>query len=720
MTVSTDQHVEYILLAEFDIDKGASLAHQYPNPPGTDEGILAELMLPDGAHMRSEDWTIFFLNQRIPDPENIDAEDNQDEADRKPLLYVLNLVRTKHDASVKRGAMVKAMAICTRHQYLHIYKPLLLLALDNYFQTRSIATLEFLYKAVNSMDLSQIPHFTWHEKQILRAFEGKDMFEEKFVEMEEGGDHTRVQSFAGNLQTSMVNLSGGEDHKRGTYIDLASGQRREVLHFSGKDRHFFETKVVYDGIKLPIRVPLTLNPEEVGDFSMIKLISTFTPTTSTAFQHPHHPHLDSSGPLTHPVMLLLNALLTQKRIVFLGYGHPSGEVANYVLAACAMGIEFVTNTFDIYIDPHVSPGFIAGVTNPTFQDHPSWWDVLCDIDTGKIIVSRDIEISPPVTRQPRDPDRLDDNSHTLNRAPSSNSLLTPPIKNDEKAWGKDGRDLLDSEFMADVTLAIQSHYGEMIIRAKFQDYMQRFVRLAAVYEEEYLGSTKIGFNNVNTPDPTGVLGMGVVFTDDTAKNRELIGNINRIEGWRSTISYQYYQKDFQKALQSRSIKNIDMYRQISKLKMLKMMPDNEVETIYKAFLENAVSEEQMHEVRCFGNEQITLDWFAWLLLYLSFNRRIQFLSYLPQHQGGLVPLGFGLFHPSRTVRQYTVDLFNRLGAHTTGNRFIQTLNRFQKLAYERLCHSLPQLAGSGGLAVGLGIRPGSGTSQNEEVALQQT
>lgn len=38
MTGSTDQqHVEYILLAEFDIDKGASLAHQYPTAPGTDE-----------------------------------------------------------------------------------------------------------------------------------------------------------------------------------------------------------------------------------------------------------------------------------------------------------------------------------------------------------------------------------------------------------------------------------------------------------------------------------------------------------------------------------------------------------------------------------------------------------------------------------------------------------------------------------------------------------
>jgi hypothetical protein len=35
---------------------------------------------------------------------------------------VLNLVNTKQDKTVKRGAVVKAMAICTRHPFLHIYK----------------------------------------------------------------------------------------------------------------------------------------------------------------------------------------------------------------------------------------------------------------------------------------------------------------------------------------------------------------------------------------------------------------------------------------------------------------------------------------------------------------------------------------------------------------------------------------------------------------------
>lgn len=36
---------------------------------------------------------------------------------------------------------------------------------------------------------------------------------------------------------------------------------------------------------------------------------------------------------------------------------------------------------------HTSPGYIAGVSNPVFERHPDWWDVLCDMDTGCVIIS---------------------------------------------------------------------------------------------------------------------------------------------------------------------------------------------------------------------------------------------------------------------------------------------------------------------------------------------
>lgn len=78
-------------------------------------------MLPDGAHDRSEDWTVFYLGQ-IP-PLTVDRallckatadlkgkgkaveSDNADSAAEEGdpgLLFVMSLVRTKKDASVRR------------------------------------------------------------------------------------------------------------------------------------------------------------------------------------------------------------------------------------------------------------------------------------------------------------------------------------------------------------------------------------------------------------------------------------------------------------------------------------------------------------------------------------------------------------------------------------------------------------------------------------------
>lgn len=162
------------------------MEHQYPGAISGDENMLAELMLPDQAHVRNQDWTIFFLHkdtseedekealakeeaqvievEKKPDgdtaetdeefdtPESTDEEEGKKETgapeeieleggEGPPLIYVLNLVNTKQDTSAKRfctlnrlrsfasanttidrGAVVKAMAICTRHSFLHIYK----------------------------------------------------------------------------------------------------------------------------------------------------------------------------------------------------------------------------------------------------------------------------------------------------------------------------------------------------------------------------------------------------------------------------------------------------------------------------------------------------------------------------------------------------------------------------------------------------------------------
>lgn len=71
-------------------------------------------------------------------------------------------------------------------------------------------------------------------------------------------------------------------------------------------------------------------------YSLIQLIQTLSNPAVTV-SGPLHPHLHTNGSLTHPVMILFNALVTGKRIIFLGHNRPAGQVSSYVLSACALG-----------------------------------------------------------------------------------------------------------------------------------------------------------------------------------------------------------------------------------------------------------------------------------------------------------------------------------------------------------------------------------------------
>lgn len=162
---STERHVEYILVASFDIDRGSTMEHQYPGAISPDENMLAELMLPDQTHVRSQDWTIFFLHKDAGAEEEemaekearraerlrrrqgksdavargevqeedlsedeSDSEDEDDDESEPPLMYVLNLVNTKKDNTVKRSVHITTFQndadqlqrrCCKSYGYLH-------------------------------------------------------------------------------------------------------------------------------------------------------------------------------------------------------------------------------------------------------------------------------------------------------------------------------------------------------------------------------------------------------------------------------------------------------------------------------------------------------------------------------------------------------------------------------------------------------------------------
>ena len=183
-------------------------------------------MLPEGAHLRKEDSTVFLLPHPLPAdatgdetktakgndrqgddsapvatslPGELQEGEQKEKAKASPgddgvragsplgpayndgegLFFCFNIVRTKMDSSVRRGAIVKAMAIVTRHRYYHVFQPVLSAALEGFFDatdqdtketpargegaggdgddTARTAVLSDLFTCLNALDLSSLP-----------------------------------------------------------------------------------------------------------------------------------------------------------------------------------------------------------------------------------------------------------------------------------------------------------------------------------------------------------------------------------------------------------------------------------------------------------------------------------------------------------------------------------------------------------------------------------
>ena len=673
------------------------MEHQYPGAISPDENMLAELMLPDQTHMRQQDWTMFFLHKDAGNSEeeaaekiarrkdrqrrksarqalaaegheaDQDASDDDDEEEEDddddeslnespPLMYVLNLVNTKLDSSVKRGSIVKAMAICTRHSFLHIYKPLLLLALEDYMKTPTPDTLELLWNSLNAMDVSMVPRFSLHERHILQASDAKDMFVEKFEHMIA---QRQDDEFTGRVA-------------RQPESPTRSGAPQYAVP---RDTHEFESKIVYNGIPIPVKIPTALSPETVGDFSLMKLIQTFADPHRTQPQSfALHPHLTTSGAFTHPIVVLINAILTQKRVIFLGHNRPSGEVAEAVVAACALGSGGVLRGFTRHAFPYTDltkidellkvPGFIAGVTNPAFSYHPEWWDLMCDLPSGRMKISSSIE---PATIT-EGTTYFQQQGHGVSSSLQKDQLASDPTG--------------DAHFMEDINRGIASRCGETIIRAKFRAYITKLTRIAAAFEETVYGASNLtvippaevdkGDNTSSQSDQSSrpmslgtlgrnVKGHGYVWPSEEAKTRELAASAARIEGWRNTRSYYIFISDLASHTKDPSVPSspvglsdilsaqplkayLDLYHSLSKLRTLRLTP-NEAGAIYLAL-----------DAYCTDYDSI-----------------LELLELTPVSEAGLFHLSLGLWHEDNRVRESVVNLLDRIRNHAAGRVFFGRL-----------------------------------------------
>lgn len=186
-----------------------------------------------------------------------------------------------------------------------------------------------------------------------------------------------------------------------------------------------------------------------------------------------------------------------------------------------------------------------GTKNPLFETAATW-DLLLDINTGRMVVGKDIHSSYPgsgpaqarMTRGDSFSSMVDED---IGRGP-------PPLPRDTAPVGSKSQfsaqaDNPDNVFIEDVIAAISYHYGETLVRSRFTQYVMRFSRLASRYEELTAGATKTGFASfpfVEGPGDFVRLGSGMMFVDEVTGSRELTANASRVEAWKRTKMYEHY------------------------------------------------------------------------------------------------------------------------------------------------------------------------------------
>jgi hypothetical protein len=571
---------------------------------------------------------------------------------------------------------------------------LLLLALEQYFANPQIETLASLYDAVNSMDLSLLPRLNHLEKSILQGSDAKDLFLEKFEAI---------------ISQRMAESAHG-DGSVSTPEHIGSGQVHRPRYGLPRDTHEFESVVHYANIPVPVKVPTAISPETVGDFSLIKLITTFsTPHATSAVPfNPNHPHLTTSGPLTHPIIVLLNALITQKRVVFLGHNLPSADVAEAVLAACALASGGLLRGFTRHAFPYTDltkiddllkvPGFIAGVTNPAFSLKTEWWDLLCDLSTGRMRISNTIEQAPLTEGVAF----FHQNTHHLNSVAAggastgiaslvgAGASLSAGLGGNTFPTNMNGDATGDAAFMTSVLNAINDRHGELAIRGKFRKWVAKFTRLASSFEETVYGASALHIHHPDSPTHAGpplipspitspgarpsdqlppeVTGHGYVWPTAQSKNNELAANSTRIEGWRNTRSYYNFIQDLAAFYEYRPVKHLDLQHLHDKLAKLRLGHDQSA-NIYLALCGAIRSDQEISQLLAVVANAI------WE------NKATGSGS---GQTPGLLYIGMGLFHPRADVREHVTELLGRIREHEAGRHFWNTLGRFVRIGWERV------------------------------------
>jgi hypothetical protein len=175
------------------------------------------------------------------------------------------------------------------------------LTLERYYTDPSVAVLQELYEAFNFLPLDHCPRPNRIEQTLMRW----------------GVSHTFPSSTINHrsllYDTSSPLNASSSSISLSSYTTSSSLDSYPLVDYTPSRWYYTDTITLFERNQA-IHIPLHTTPDDLGISSLIFLIKIFREAT----------------------MKIFHAILTKKRILFVGYDHAAGDVCQMVLSAVSM------------------------------------------------------------------------------------------------------------------------------------------------------------------------------------------------------------------------------------------------------------------------------------------------------------------------------------------------------------------------------------------------
>ncbi|ODV92849.1 hypothetical protein CANCADRAFT_93793 [Tortispora caseinolytica NRRL Y-17796] len=577
--------IDCVIAAEFDHDYGPVVKNVYPEGWfDGDDSEIGEIMIPDQIHERPSDWNVVFLY------------DHNQKSSRRTLLSFA-LTRKSNDTS--RGAVIRSLAICTTLQNVEPFKPFLTLAVAEYSANPSLDIITRLFHSLHSIKLNTIPKLDHNAKSILILLPEPNKPPLKSVD-ELRSDSDLVAPAAQNTLLPSAEL-----------IQTTELTYTVAVPFKAMGRTS----------DIPFKYPLAVPEEFVVQIPVEGYLKSLASLNVSLSSPNCFPDVFTSGSSTHPLIIIINAILTEKRLLFVGVGLSSSDITETVLTAVLIASGYglapgiLERTFPYASLSRVSqlveiPGYIAGVCSPAFGSHPEWWDIMIDINTGVISAS----------------------GTSRTAAPNSSS-----------------GSFIDQSFVTDIAKLLDLRAPASALLLRSRNYVRELIAITAEMERRYNGATDL--ENIRTEKDKGNLaypGAGIVWPIKSNENSEIAVHSPFVESFRQTSIH----------------------------KRLGLIPKQEVKVDFRHQLQLL----QRRGSSMSGDEIVKL--YSTLPNFLKTSQDIyQFTLELTSAYCDIKHLALGLFHPRTSVRTATARCLATVESSYPGKFVIQQLSTVEHLAY---------------------------------------